>query len=278
MKSWLRNVKRSLEVVWYPCFVLAGRRPWSFGYVFYRQRAIFQAIRDGFLKGSQLPAGYGFRIDERVIEYPWLFSRLPSGPGDLLDAGAALNHDFLLRREPLASKTLSVCTLSAESEPFRKRGIAYVFEDLRHTSFSDRSFDYVVSISTIEHIGLDNTMLYTSDTSKREAATDTYMAAIREYKRIVKTGGTVFISFPYGRYENHGWFQVFDSAMVDRVVKEFTPSAHVEFYFKYEPNGWRRAEPRELWAATFFDIRKKKGYDPDFAAGARGLACLEMTK
>lgn len=278
VKSWLRTVKRRLEAAWYPCFVLAGRKPWSFGYVFYKQRTISLSIRGGDLKKCQLPEGYGFRLDERVIEYPWLFSRLASGPGDLLDAGAALNHDFLLRTNPLASKTISVCTLSAESEPFRKRGVAYVFEDLRRTSFPDASFDYVASISTIEHIGLDNAMLYTSDASKREAATDTYLAAIREYKRITRTGGTVFISFPFGRYENHGWFQVFDSAMVDRVVKEFSPASHLESFFKYEAGGWRRAEARELQEATFFDIHKRKKYDPDYAAGARGLACLEMTK
>lgn len=278
VRSQLRRVKRALEVLWYPCFVAAGRKPWSFGYVYYKRRGIVGAIESGSFRAGQLGTRYGFRVDERIVEYPWLFSRLPAGPGRLLDAGASLNHDFLLRRDPLASKTVSVCTLSAESEPFRKQGVAYVFEDLRRTSFSDSSFDYVVSISTIEHIGLDNTMLYTSDTSKQESNTGSHLAAIREYKRVVKPGGTVLVSFPYGRYANHGWFQVFDSAMVAGVVREFAPASWTELYFKYQPEGWRRAEPQELREATCFDIHKKRNYDSDFAASARGLACLEMIK
>ena len=45
---------------------------------------------------ERLPARYGFRVDERVVEYPWLFSRFFAGEGTLLDAGSTLNFDYLL--------------------------------------------------------------------------------------------------------------------------------------------------------------------------------------
>jgi len=256
----------------------AGRKPWTFGYHFYKRRMILQAIERGLFRDGQLTVRYGFRVDERVVEYPWLFSRLPVGPGRLLDAGSTLNYGFLLKREPLASKKLFICTLAPESDAFWRRSISYVFDDLRCTSFRDETFDYVVSISTIEHIGLDNTLLYTRDVTKKEAAADTYVDAIREFRRIVRPGGKVFLSVPFGKHKNHGWFQVFDAAMVDRTLAEFSPAHHAELYFKYGPNGWRRAEPQELREATVFDIQEEKGYDFDFAASAHGLVCMEMTK
>ena len=58
--------------------------------------AIRRAIAQGVLSDGALPVGHGFRLDERIVEYPWLFSRLPSGAGNLLDAGSVLNYEFLL--------------------------------------------------------------------------------------------------------------------------------------------------------------------------------------
>jgi len=48
------------------------------------------------------------------------------------------------------------------------KGISYIFEDLRESCFRDDYFDIVVSLSTIEHIGLDNTMRYTHEPDKKK--------------------------------------------------------------------------------------------------------------
>src|SRR4030088_2822748 len=56
--------------------------------------------------------GFGYKLDERLVEYPWLFSRLPDGPGALLDAGSVLNHDFILSHSRLQSKNITIMTLA----------------------------------------------------------------------------------------------------------------------------------------------------------------------
>ena len=55
------------------------------------------------IPGKELQAGFGVAIDERIVEYPWLFGHLSAlGKGMLrvLDAGSILNHDFILKRAP----------------------------------------------------------------------------------------------------------------------------------------------------------------------------------
>src|ERR1700756_4062168 len=103
-----------------------------------------------------LPPGFGHKLDERLVEYPWLFSRLPDGSGELLDAGSVLNHDFILSHERLVGKKITIMTLAPEGRSFWDRGINYVYGDLRQTYFRDDYFDYIVCVSTLEHIGLDN--------------------------------------------------------------------------------------------------------------------------
>jgi len=49
-----------------------------------------------FRMNRSLPDRYGYRLDERAVEYPWLFSRLNIEKRLLLDAGSTLNFQYLL--------------------------------------------------------------------------------------------------------------------------------------------------------------------------------------
>src|SRR5215213_10351041 len=147
----------------YASYLLTGKRPWSRGYGEYRLKELRRVLDSGDFNAEALPHGYGFRLDERIIEYPWLLSRLPRGSGALLDAGSVLNHDFLLLRETLREKRMFISTLAPEPISYNEYRISYVYEDLRASCFRDSYFDWIISLSTIEHIGMDNTLLYTED-------------------------------------------------------------------------------------------------------------------
>jgi len=272
------SLKAHYERVNYSLFILNGKKPWSRGYDVYKREQIIRILVQREFNANKLPRGYGFRLDERVIEYPWLFSRLPAREGRLLDAGSVLNFDFILSQPSLSSKRIFISTLAPESQCFWHRGVSYVFEDLRDTCYREDYFDWIVSLSTIEHVGMDNTLFYTSDSSKKENAPDDYLSVIQEYRRILKTGGVLFLSVPFGQYKNHGWFQVFESAMVDRAIGAFSPSSVLESHFRYEPEGWMVSSREESKDATCFDIHHQKRYDEDFAAFSRAVVCLEMVK
>jgi hypothetical protein len=73
-------------------YIIGGRKPWKKGYkdyrnIFIRKVLADQNLLDCFLHNGQLPARYGFHMDERVIEYPWVISRLDFTNSLLLDAG-----------------------------------------------------------------------------------------------------------------------------------------------------------------------------------------------
>ena len=86
---------------------------------------------------QNLPPGYGVAMDERVVEYPWVFARLTT-VGKMLDAGSTFNHDFLLERPPLRGADLTIMTLAPEKRCYWYNGYSYVFGDLRDTMFADQ--------------------------------------------------------------------------------------------------------------------------------------------
>ena len=252
-------------------------RPFSPGYQTAKRRLITAAIDGGILRdGQDLPAGYGIAMDERVVEYPWLFGQLTQ-IGKMLDAGSSLNHDFLLQRAPLRGADLTITTLAPEKRCYWHEGFSYVFGDLRKTVFADSIFDNIASISTIEHIGLDNTMLYTGNPADAENDVNGFVPAVREFKRILKPGGSCFISFPFGKRANLGWYQVFDSEMVQRVIETFEPGSHRIEYFGYTASGWSRGTADALAEATVYDVHTSKGWGADLAASSRAIACLRLT-
>lgn len=270
-----RTLYHVLSRSWY---VASGRRPWRFGYGAYRAHYIGGVLASGGFDPGSLSAGYGLRLDERCVEYPWMFSRLPADARVMLDAGSVLNHAFLLDQPALRGRKLFISTLAPEKGNFQSRGISYVFEDLRSSCFRDGHFDVVASLSTVEHIGLDNAMLYSGDAAHQENRPDTYLDAIREFARVLRPGGVLLLSVPFGRRANHGWFQVFDAPMVDAIVEAFAPSAHREWIFRYLASGWTASDRASAADARYFDIHARKGYDPDFAAASRAVVCLELTR
>ena len=273
----LFEIKQGLDRIAYPIYRARGSRPWGPGYFTAKRKAICAGIDQAVMAdGKQLQPGYGCRIDERVVEYPWVYAQLPARPGLVLDAGSALNYDFLLERAPICDASLSIMTLAPEKRCYWRRAISYQFGDLRDTWFSDGSFDAIISVSTIEHIGLDNTMLYTGDVSKNESDNMGFVPAVAEFKRILRQGGLCLITVPFGRPGVHGWYQVFDQQLVDTVVDTFDPSAHQVDYFGYIDDGWQRVEAAAIEQAEFFDVHEGKPFAPDYAAGARGVACIRL--
>jgi SAM-dependent methyltransferase len=236
-----------------------------------------QELLARFRGNESLPADYGFRIDERVVEYPWVLARLGTAEGLLLDAGAVLNYDYVLDHPALRSRKIVIYNLSPDRFISRDN-VSYIFGDIRHTILKDESFNEIVCISTLEHVGMDNTMLYSKDKRFDEFRPGDYLDAIKEFKRLLKPGGRFFISVPYGRYENHGWLQQFDGKMVDAVLDTFGPSSHNIAYYKYFPKGWQSVKAEECTECSYFDIHNKPEYEPDYVAAARAVACIEAVK
>jgi len=153
------------------------------------------AARGGPLRGLGAPPG----TDERRIEIPWVISRY-CGEAHVLDVGYAYAPpayiDVLTR---LGAADLVGVDLA---EPVEIPGLRPVQADLRDLPFADRSFDLVHCISTIEHVGWDNTVYgQAAEHDERGMA-----RALGELRRVLAPAGRLLITVPTGVSEHHGWF------------------------------------------------------------------------
>jgi SAM-dependent methyltransferase len=262
-----RGVKRRPELASY----FIGEYPET------KDRALALALDDPdllsrFRDGARLPRGYGFAIDERMVEIPWALANLAGGR--VLDAGSALNHPVLLERLMPHLDSLTISTFTGEAE-HPGSGAEYVRADLRELPFEDAAFDVVVSVSTLEHVGMDNSA-YGSD-EPRSADPDRELdRALAELRRVVRPGGRLLITLPYGRAEDHGWLRQFDEAGVDRIVRSLGEGeARLQIY-EHGPRGWQPATTEQAAGERYRDPMGRDALEPDctFAAGA--VACLRF--
>jgi len=261
-------------------YLSGGRQPWSKGYVQFKERFIAQALADEslmhiFTQNDQLPNNYGHALDERVVEFPWVISQLSTCGRRILDAGSALNHSYLLDLPAVRSRDVTILTLAPERFFLPRSNVSYMFGDLRGTVIRDASMSVVTCISTLEHIGMDNTMIYTADKTFDEAHPDDYKKVLAEIRRVLIPGGFALITVPFGKKENHGWLQQFDLNGIQEIIRAFDRCDEVRFY-RYQASGWQRSSAEQCAGCEYYNVHARAAPDPDLAAAARAVACIRV--
>lgn len=226
--------------------------------------------RSLFASGAGLPAGLGAGYDERVVEYPWLFSR--GLRGRALDAGSVLNHRHVLERALPAVEELTITTLAPEPLAFTSLGVSYLYADLRDLPLRDDRFDEVVCLSTLEHVGMDNTF-YGAGGERAADPGEEAAKALRELLRVVRPGGRIHLSVPFGRREDHGWFRQFDRADAGALFDAAGVGRREETVFAHGPAGWRRVTAGEVAGAAY---NTTPGHAEDLAVAARAVLCATV--
>lgn len=253
--------------------------PWTYAYNDTHRALVSAALDDAPLcaaagAGKRLPAGYGVGLDERVVEYPWLFGQ--GLAGRVLDAGSTLNHEHILDRALPLVDDLTIVTLEPEAWAFPLRRVSYVFADLREMPFADGQFDIAVSISTLEHVGMDNRMY--GVTARRAGDPEAEVArAAAELRRVVRPGGRILLTVPFGHREDHGWLRQFDAQELERLVADFggRTGAAITF-FRYDKTGWQRSSIVDAASARYRDYTNDPRPVADLAAAARAVACVAV--
>jgi SAM-dependent methyltransferase len=228
-----------------------------------------------FARGRSLPRRYGVGYDERVVEYPWALASEPRGR--TLDAGSSLNHAHVLDAFLPRLDSLTIATLSPERDTFEERGLSYVYADLRRLPFEEAAFDTVISISTLEHVGMDNSRYGAPGGRSPDPDRELHLA-LEELRRVLAPGGRLLASVPYGRREDHGWFRQLDREGVERLVEAFGGPERRLSVFAYGGRGWRRSDPRAAAEARYHEHAPGARPPPDRAAAARAVACLELRR
>lgn len=265
---------------------------WTAGYGEAKLGLIERALKNPDLlhafKVGQLPEGFGVAIDERCVEYPWMFSRLERQEStQVLDAGSVLNHEAIVASTFFQKNRVHILTLAPEKSCFWYKGISYLYADLRSIPIRDAFYDTIVCISTIEHIGCDNSR-YTGDKSHAMQSPSDYLLAIGELRRVLKAGGQLYLTVPFGKLREFKSFRQFDQKLLASVIDGFGPADVTKEFFKYTQDGWNKATESECvtcdyvpWVASIWDGGQWPDPVPiedDRAAAARAVACLTLTK
>lgn len=277
----ITKIKRCIKSVIYHA---SGRTPWVAGYLDRRDDEVLRSIADSnllerFRGGETLPIGYGIGIDERIVEYPWLISRLGRCDGWILDAGGTLNHPSLLATSPITDYRLLVVTLAPESFLSHSGRVSYLFDDLRSLPIQNESFVAITCLSTLEHVGLDNTLIYTDNQNFNQCQRGDYAKVLTEFHRILEPGGKLFCTMPFGQPTASSWLQQFDATMVQAVIDAFECTSNRVDVFAYSEEGWQRSTIEDSADAIYFDVHASgRRREPDLAAAARAVVCIELTK
>lgn len=263
-------------------YLNSGKQPWSPGYLEYRAKSIREALQTQNSEPLvEFPEALGIGLDERIAEYMWIVSRIPETSIRLLDAGSTFNFRYILDHKKFENKELSICTFFPESDCFFSRRISYDYADLRNLPYRDSWFDMVVCQSTLEHIDMDNSIYgYSNNESKEtEKKSYEYIKAVQELLRVLKKDGKLLITVPYGKFENHGFFQQFDREMKQAILETLSPFGHCqEHYFLYSTRGWKMSTESETAMSESYNPHTGRGKGSDGAAHCRGILAIEFNK
>ncbi len=266
-------------------YLKGNRVPWSSGYEDFKWSEIAKAIHDekilATFRDCKSLSGYGIGLDERLIEYPFVFSRIRNGKSVILDAGSTFNFETIVSHPVIVEKELCIYTYYPENLNFIEKRISYEFGDLRNLPFRSSWFDEVVCISTLEHVGLDNSMYGYREAGKTGSMSggDSYRKVIEELLRVLKPGGQLLMTFPFGKNINYGFFQQFDSKMLQIILGIMNQEGtSTTTFFKYSPEGWNFSEEKSCIECESFNPHTGEGRGDDGAAHSRAICGIQFIK
>lgn len=248
----------------YPPLVLDAERRPDGSLLFYCAATGRQYILDGACPRSfsiDTPL-YGLDDSPRCIEIPWVLSRF-QGEARVLDIGYAnAEARYLPARDALQVPFLVGLDVAAVPQS-RVFGVA---GDALALPFRPGAFDLILAISVIEHIGRDNSIYYDREQPAREFGD---LEAAAGLASLLRPGGRLLITLPFGRLEEHDWFVQYDLRRIQALVEYSGCEPTLAEYYAYGSDGWTGP----VNPATLSQVEYRTAC---FSAGA--VACLELTR
>ena len=175
---------------------------------FARRDPFLQSLIERIRAGEDLHdvlQGFNARdYEERTLEYPffvnWLLKQ-KSG-ADLLDVGCVMNNKLVSKILRERCNYVWLCNISIEKPVFVMNPVFYHLARLEESFPGGERFPLVTCLSTIEHIGYDNSQYGCQDPPKyTEPVLEPLIEVSRKLAQLTACKGSLLISVPYGHRE-----------------------------------------------------------------------------
>ena len=201
--------------------------------------------------------GFKLVVSEQIVEYPMVLRNLRPDDRSVLDFGG---YESVLPLQ-LSALGYQVTVLDQRRYPFQHPNLTVVCRDLFDPAFSmERQYDLVLSISTVEHLGLGGY------NDIRQANAD--RRGVERLWGLVRPGGRLMVSVPAGRPAVQRSYRVYNQQRIDEV---FPAGAVVHWFCKDGREG--------VWALSSAVAVGELIYDePDGTMPAQAVAFIICTK
>lgn len=170
----------------------------------------------------------------RDIEWSYIASRLPMGPGYALDFGCGFGNMCI----HAIQKNYKVMALDLDPGPFpwTHPNVQIVRGDLLKLDLPVEAFDFILNCSTVEHVGLAGRYGIAVE------ETDGDLAAMQRLRKILKTTGKMLITIPCGRDAAIvPWHRVYGQERLPKLLRGYDVEEEV-YWIKGDDNVWYPAD------------------------------------
>jgi hypothetical protein len=171
---------------------------------------------------------------DRDIEWSFVASHLPCGPGEALDFGCDGTYLSLIA----ARRGFHVVALDLERHavPWQHANRHFVQGDLLAARLADASFDLAINCSSVEHVGLVGRY------SVSQPQPDGDLEAMRKLRSLMKPEGIQLLTIPIGRDGVfYPWHRVYGKVRLPMLLDGYVVE-HAEFWCKSLDQGWALCE------------------------------------
>lgn len=169
---------------------------------------------------STAPPATDLGVNERSVEVPWARQRI-GGARRVLDVGCSTS-DYLADLTP----DRRVYGLDPDA-PRPIQNVGAVKGTIVAPPFPSGSFDLILCVSTVEHIGLP---IYGQHEFPHGD-----MLAMRHVRRLLSPGGRLLLTVPFGRAQANPWFRVYDRRSLRRLTRGFRALSTA--FYRLRPDG-----------------------------------------
>lgn len=216
------------------------------------RRRIERMIKRVFLRLGYVILPSSDLGNERIAEYPWTFGKTAVHDGQILDVGCS-GSDL---STSLAGQGFNVIGIDVYKKNLLAQGhpnFNFVSCDARWLPFVDKSFDFVVAVSTVEHIGIG----YYGDLEDYKGDNK----AVKEFLRVCKKLGKTLVTVPYGKWAVTSMQRTYDGEALKKLAGGLEAEIQVDYFVKRN---------------CFWLKSSKENADQINSSGVRSVACITL--